>query len=57
MRNGDNVGACVEVALLAGGTVALRDSKDTSNGPILMFAASEWGAFIAGATGSEFNRT
>ena len=54
--SGDNGGACVEVALLNGGTVALRDSKDKGNGQILLFTVSDWGAFIAGTSGGEYTR-
>jgi hypothetical protein len=54
--SGDNGGACVEVALLNGGNVALRDSKDKGNGPILVFTVGDWGAFIAGASGGEYTR-
>ena len=36
---------CVEVALLADGGRAVRDSKD-SHGPVLRFTANEWKAFI-----------
>lgn len=55
-RSGDNGGQCVEVAMLDGGNVALRDSKDKGSGPILVFTAGEWEAFIAGARGGEFDR-
>jgi hypothetical protein len=41
---GDN---CVEVAVLAGGGFAVRDSKDP-NGPVLGFTADEWRAFVGG---------
>lgn len=53
-RSGDNGGQCVEVAMLDGGYVALRDSKDKGAGPVLVFTASEWEAFIAGAVAGEF---
>ncbi|WP_440105698.1 DUF397 domain-containing protein [Streptosporangium sp. H16] len=36
---------CVEVASLNAGRVGVRDSKDRS-GPALIFAATEWHAFI-----------
>ena len=51
-----NGGACVEVAIVPGGTedggslVALRDSKDPA-GPALAFAPEEWRAFIASVRG------
>ncbi|WP_329219335.1 DUF397 domain-containing protein [Streptomyces sp. NBC_01485] len=43
-----NNGNCVEVAVLPGGTRAIRDSKDPG-GPILEFSAGGLAAFIAGA--------
>ncbi|MCA1674692.1 MAG: DUF397 domain-containing protein [Actinobacteria bacterium] len=55
-RSGDNGGACVEVALLGGGNVALRDSKDQGAGPILVCAPEDWKTFLAGATASDFTR-
>jgi Domain of unknown function (DUF397) len=48
-------GACVEVAALPGGAVAVRDSKDRE-GPVLRFTAAEWDAFIGGAKAGEFDR-
>ncbi len=48
-----NGGACVEVAAVPGATgdsgrvVALRDSKDPA-GPVLVFTADAWQAFLAG---------
>jgi hypothetical protein len=51
--SGGNGGACVEVAIVPGGTeasggaVALRDSKDPA-GPALVFTADEWQAFTSG---------
>ncbi|WP_182887413.1 DUF397 domain-containing protein [Microbispora sp. H10885] len=39
-----NNGACVEVGLLDGGDIAVRDSKDP-DGPALRFTAAEWDAF------------
>ena len=49
--SGDN--GCVEVAFIEG-KVALRDSKDKS-GPVLMFSAHEWSAFLSGALDGEFD--
>ncbi|OLT13414.1 DUF397 domain-containing protein [Pseudonocardia sp. CNS-139] len=45
---------CVEVAF-AGEAVGVRDSKDRS-GPVLVFEAREWAAFVGGVTGGEFDR-
>jgi hypothetical protein len=47
-------GACVEVATLPEGGRAIRDSKDRS-GPILVFTAAEWRAFVAGVRDGEFD--
>jgi hypothetical protein len=48
-----NNGACVELAP-AGGKVAIRDSKDP-NGPVLVYTATEWHAFLDGAKNGEFD--
>lgn len=47
-------GACVDVADLAD-AVAVRDSKDKA-GPVLVFTAGEWSAFVEGAKAGEFDR-
>jgi hypothetical protein len=47
-------GNCVEVAFLDK-AVAVRDSKDRS-GPVLIFTAAEWDAFVAGARDGEFDK-
>jgi uncharacterized protein DUF397 len=39
-----NQGACIEVAVLADGGRAVRDSKDPAS-PVLRFTAREWRAF------------
>ena len=39
-------GSCVEIASLAPGTVAVRDSKNPG-GPRLAFPAGQWKAFTA----------
>lgn len=49
-------GACVEVAFLDGGRVAVRDSKDRGAGPALVFTPAEWSAFVRGAADGEFDR-
>ncbi|MCF6475898.1 DUF397 domain-containing protein [Nonomuraea sp. MG754425] len=46
--------ACVEVAPLADGNVALRDSKQ-HDGPVLVFTPSEWAAFVAGVQDRQFD--
>jgi hypothetical protein len=45
---------CVEVAFLPG-QVAVRDSK-RPGGPVLVFTAHEWDAFLSGARAGEFDR-
>jgi hypothetical protein len=52
--SGGNGGACVEVAALLDGTMAVRDSKDPV-GPKLAFTADEWAAFTAGVQAGEFD--
>jgi hypothetical protein len=49
-----NSGNCVELSPLAGGGVAVRDSKDP-DGPVLRFTAAEWAAFRAGEAAGEFD--
>jgi hypothetical protein len=48
-----NINGCVEVALL-GNEVAVRNSKDRS-GPVVVFTAMEWDAFLRGAKDGEFD--
>ncbi|MEW2400268.1 DUF397 domain-containing protein [Streptomyces sp. NPDC046862] len=47
-------GNCVELALLAGGAVAVRDSRDPQ-GPALVYRRAEIAAFIAGVKAGEFD--
>ncbi|MEV5835821.1 DUF397 domain-containing protein [Nocardia sp. NPDC052112] len=49
-------GNCVEVAFLVDGNVAVRDTKDNGNGPLLAFTPSEWDAFLNGMSEGEFGR-
>jgi len=42
------------VRRLTTGAVAIRDSKHQT-GPILMFAPSEWRAFVAGVKDGQFD--
>jgi hypothetical protein len=49
-----NNSACVQVAHLPGGLVALRDSKDTVK-PAHVFDRDEWAAFLTGAKNGEFD--
>lgn len=48
-------GNCVELALLAGGDVAVRNSRDPY-GPALVYTQAEIAAFIAGVKDGEFDR-
>jgi Domain of unknown function (DUF397) len=48
-------GACVEIADLPDGGIAVRDSKDPG-GPKLTFTAKEWAAFLAGTKDGEFDQ-
>ena len=47
-------GNCVEVAGLAGGGIAVRNSRDTC-GPVLRFTPEEWRAFLGGVRNGEFD--
>jgi hypothetical protein len=49
-------GNCVEVAHLVDGNVAVRDTKDSGNGPVLAFAPGEWDAFLTGLASGQFGR-
>jgi uncharacterized protein DUF397 len=40
-------GACVEIASLPQGRVAIRDGKSGDDGPVLVFTQAEWDAFTA----------
>ncbi|GAA4203325.1 MULTISPECIES: DUF397 domain-containing protein [Microbispora] len=46
--------ACVEVAVLPGGHVGVRDSKN-QDGPALVFTPAEWDAFVGGVKDGEFD--
>ena len=47
-------GACVEVAYLPGGEIAVRNSRFPS-GPALVYTRAEIAAFLAGAKDGEFD--
>jgi len=47
-------GACVEVAQLPGGEVAMRNSRHPV-GPALVYTRAEIAAFLAGAKSGEFD--
>jgi hypothetical protein len=46
-------GGCVEVAVLAGGEVAVRDTKDRARAPH-RHSVPAWRAFLAGVRAGEF---
>jgi hypothetical protein len=48
------IGNCVEVAKLAGGEVAMRNSR-FPDGPALVYTRAEITAFLAGAKDGEFD--
>ncbi|MFI1253041.1 DUF397 domain-containing protein [Streptomyces netropsis] len=50
-RSGNNGGGCVEIADHIPGIVPVRDSKNPQ-GPVLVFPATAWTAFIAGVQAS-----
>jgi hypothetical protein len=52
-HSGPTGGNCVEVAFLAGGGVAMRNSR-YPGGPALIFTRAEWDAFLGGAKDGEF---
>ncbi len=47
-------GACVEVAFMADGSVALRESDQP--GDVVITSARKWDAFLAGVRNAEFDR-
>ena len=49
-----NNSACVQVAHLPTGMVAIRDSKDTAKGAHI-FSSEEWAAFVAGVKAGDFD--
>jgi Domain of unknown function (DUF397) len=52
-HSGPTGGNCAEVASLAGGRVAVRNSRHPA-GPALVFAAADWAAFVARTRDGEF---
>lgn len=48
------MGNCVEVAPLAGGDIAMRNSRDPQ-GPALVYTRAEIEAFVAGVKDGEFD--
>ena len=52
-RSGSHCDNCVEVAFVDG-AIAVRDSRHP-DGPVLIFTAAEWDAFVGGAKDGEFD--
>ena len=52
-RSGPYTDNCVEVAFVDG-SIVVRDSKNPT-GPVLVFTAGEWDAFVDGAKDGEFD--
>ncbi|MEU4739361.1 DUF397 domain-containing protein [Actinosynnema sp. NPDC023658] len=50
----DAIGNCVELAVLDGGDVAMRNSR-FPQGPALVYTRAEIAAFVAGARSGEFD--
>ncbi|GGK66190.1 transcriptional regulator [Sphaerisporangium melleum] len=53
-KSASNQGNCLEVALLSGGRVGLRDTEAPEKAPFVV-SASVWDAFIDGAKQGEFD--
>jgi hypothetical protein len=51
---GNGSGGCVEVAVLPGGEVAVRDTKDRGRAPH-RHSGEAWQAFLAGVRAGEFD--
>ncbi|GAA3623503.1 hypothetical protein GCM10022223_45600 [Kineosporia mesophila] len=47
-------GACVEVAFLSDGRIAMRESDEP--GSVVFTSAMKWDAFLAGVRNNEFDR-
>ena len=53
-RHGDPQAARVELAMLPGGSIAMRNARDPG-GPALIYTHAEIEAFIAGAKDGDFD--
>jgi hypothetical protein len=53
-RHSGALGNCVEVAPLATGEIAIRNSR-FPHGPVLVYTRAEMAAFLAGAKDGEFD--
>lgn len=47
-------GNCVAIMRCKDGRVGIRDTKDRGTGPVLIFARSDWDAFLLSAKNGEF---
>ena len=54
-RSSGGTDNCVEVADNLPGVVHVRDTKQKGAGPVLTFADTEWGAFVAAVKSGEFD--
>jgi hypothetical protein len=52
-RSACSLGECVEVAITE--VVAVRDSKDAPDGPVLWFSHTEWREFVAAVKAGKFD--
>ena len=53
-RHSNSQGTCVELAVLPGGSIAVRNSRH-SDSPALIYTPAEVDAFIRGAKDGEFD--
>jgi hypothetical protein len=53
-RYSNSQGSCVEMALLPGGAIAVRNSRDP-NGPTLIYTQAEIQALLQGAKDGDFD--
>lgn len=52
-RSACDDGQCVEVAMTE--VVAVRDSKNAPDGPVLWFSRAEWGEFVTAVKAGKFD--
>jgi hypothetical protein len=50
-----SLGDCVEVGQMPGGSVTVRDTKDSDRRMALVFTHDEWDAFVKGVKAGEFD--
>jgi hypothetical protein len=51
--SGNGGTSCVEVGQDAGGTILVRDTKDSGTGPLHRYPRAEWRAFLADVRAGE----